>query len=70
MTVVTTPYILVEKHGLDMRLDWGIALGLLIGAAALLAFLLLKSRWPREDDGPQVEGKPSAIEKSMDGIAS
>jgi len=70
MTVITATYIFIEKHGLGLSRDLGIWLGLAVGAAALLAFLLRKSRWPREDDSPQVTARPSPIEKSLDNIAS
>lgn len=70
MTVVTTTYIMVEKHGLGLPRDVSIGLGMLIGAACLLAFMLLKSRWEPEDDRPAISPHPSGIEKSMDNIAS
>jgi carbon starvation protein CstA len=69
MTVITTNYILVEKYGLGLAPRTGLVLALLLGAAALVAFLVLRRKLAPEADSPALAAEPAAVEKAMDSMA-
>ncbi len=52
MTTVTTSYIFVEDIGLGLGQKWGTALGIGIGLASAIAFLLVRSKLPPDQDRP------------------
>ncbi len=69
MTVVTTTYILVEDYGFGLSYGVGVALGLLVGAATLTAFLVVRPRLEPEEDEPVVPAAPSEAERKGDCVA-
>ena len=69
MTVVTTTYIMVEDYGFGLPYRVGVGLGLLLGAVALTAFLVIRPRLEPEEDEPVVPAIPSEAERNGDCVA-
>ncbi len=69
MTVVTTTYILVEDYGFGLSYRLGVGLGLLMGAGALTAFLVVRPRLEPEKDEPVVPAVPTEAERKGDHVA-
>ncbi len=67
MTVVTTTYIMVEENGFGLPYSLGTGLGLVFGAAALVAFLVALPRLdPEDDDGSMAPAVTSQAERDGD----
>jgi carbon starvation protein CstA len=69
MTVVTCTYILVERVGFGLDPTLGTILGLVIGAVAAGAFLMVRPKLLPEEDEPAVSPHPSEAERSGDSLA-
>ena len=69
MTAVTTSYIMVEKVGLALPHDVGTGIGVVVAAAFLVAFLVVRPRLEPEADAPVVAAPLSEVERLGDGIA-
>lgn len=69
MTVMTSTYILVEKVGFGLNPQLGTAIGLLIGIAAGVTFLVVRPRLSPEKDESAVAARPTEIERSADSLA-
>lgn len=67
MTVVTTTYILVEDVGCGLSPPLGTCLGLLVGVATAVWFLVRLPRLPAEPDPPVITTPPSEAERSGGG---
>ena len=67
MTIVTTTYILVEKHGLGLPYRLGVGLGIALGLAAAAAFWLFKPAPKPDDDLPTAT--PNEAERAADRLA-
>ncbi len=70
MTTVTTSYIFVEDIGLGLGQKWGTALGIVIGLASAVVFLLVRPHLPPDEDRPMVATDVSEAERAADSIAS
>jgi carbon starvation protein CstA len=70
MTVVTATYILVEpKAGLGLKSTSGTMIGLAVGLACAVAFLVVRPRLPFEADKPVVPANPTDAERAADSLA-
>ncbi|MCD4748453.1 MAG: hypothetical protein K8R59_03685, partial [Thermoanaerobaculales bacterium] len=69
MTVITFTYILVEDYGFGLSYRVGVGLGLLLGAASLMVFLIVRPRLQPEEDEPVVAASPTEAERKGDRLA-
>lgn len=68
MTVMTTSYILVEDVGPGLPVRVATAVGVLVGAAALGAFLIARPRLEPETDEPQAPVPLSDLDRAADDV--
>ena len=64
MTVVTTTYILVEKSGFGISYPIGVGIGIALGAASMIIFLVVRPRLEPEGDEAVVRVAPSEAERN------
>jgi len=69
MTIMTTTYILVERIGLGLNPRLGTTIGILIGTAAAITFMIVRPRLTRETVHPAIPPRPTEAERSADSIA-